>query len=170
MIHVTNGDAAVAAIAATGVSGTIVPWRDVLHEGPVPAGLSEPELREVRARFLAAQGWGSYVLLLDDLDRRDGAVACAGDHDEAVLWFEDDLYDQLQLLQVVDTLGRLPVRGPRLTLVAVVGALASMDAAALGGAFARRVELTPAHLALASRAWGAFRSPDPTAIEDVIAD
>ena len=85
MIHVTNGDSAAASIAATGIPGTIVPWRDVLHEGPVPAGLTEPELREVRARFLAAQGWGSYVRVLDELDRRDGVVACACDHDEVVL-------------------------------------------------------------------------------------
>ncbi|HYM57954.1 MAG TPA: hypothetical protein VES79_08320 [Solirubrobacteraceae bacterium] len=31
-------------------------WRDVLHEGPVPM-LAPTELRGVRARFIASQGW-----------------------------------------------------------------------------------------------------------------
>jgi hypothetical protein len=37
-------------IAASGIEGQILPWRDVLHEGPVPASLSADELGEARAR------------------------------------------------------------------------------------------------------------------------
>lgn len=170
MLHVTSGDVAVGAIAATGTPGEIVPWRDVLHEGPVPAGLSQSELREVRARFIAAQGWGSYMQVLDDLTRRDKAVARASDHDEVVLWFEDDLYDQLQLAQVVDSFARLPLGALRLTLVSFVGGVGEQDSGALVQAFAAREPLTAAHLALATRTWEAFRSPDPGAVEDVIAE
>ena len=52
MLHVTNGDSTVEGLRQAPVVGDIVAWRDVLHEGPVPA-LSAAELRPVRARFLA---------------------------------------------------------------------------------------------------------------------
>ena len=58
MLHLTNGDHAADVIRALGLPGEVVPWRDVLHEGPVPAGLAMPELSAVRARFVAASTFG----------------------------------------------------------------------------------------------------------------
>jgi hypothetical protein len=58
MLHVTNGDSAAEGIRASGVAGEVLPWRDVLHEGPVPAGLALAELSRVRAGFIADKGWG----------------------------------------------------------------------------------------------------------------
>jgi hypothetical protein len=56
MLHVTNGDSAVERLRAAGVDGDMLPWRDALHEGPVPAGLDPAQLRAERARFIAAAG------------------------------------------------------------------------------------------------------------------
>jgi hypothetical protein len=58
VLHVTNGDETVARMEAAGVSGELVPWRDALHEGPVPAGLAPAELAAARARFLAGRVGG----------------------------------------------------------------------------------------------------------------
>ncbi|HEY3186281.1 MAG TPA: hypothetical protein VGJ70_02320 [Solirubrobacteraceae bacterium] len=47
-LHVTNGDAVAPAIAA--VTGRdVLPWRDVLHDGPVPAGLDADALAQAPA-------------------------------------------------------------------------------------------------------------------------
>lgn len=35
-LHLTNGDAAAAMLARSGLPGDIVSWRDALHDGPVP--------------------------------------------------------------------------------------------------------------------------------------
>jgi hypothetical protein len=53
MLFVTNGDSAAESIRHLGLASEVLLWRDVLHEGPVPSGLSPEELREVRARFIA---------------------------------------------------------------------------------------------------------------------
>ena len=45
--HVTNGDSTVETMRRTHVVGDIVSWRDVLHEGPVPA-LPADGLRPLR--------------------------------------------------------------------------------------------------------------------------
>ena len=63
VLHITNGDSAVDVIRRAGLPGEVLPWRDVLHEGPVPPGLSLDELRPIRARFIAGAGWGE----LDDV-------------------------------------------------------------------------------------------------------
>src|ERR1700754_402024 len=103
MLHVTNGDSTVPGIEATGVGGDVLPWRDALHEGPVPEGLDAAELRTVRAEFLAGCGWGAADAIEADMRARDERLATALTRDEVVvLWFEHDLYDQLQLLQILD--------------------------------------------------------------------
>jgi len=66
-----------------------MPWRDVLREGRVPA-VDAAELSRVRSRFLTGEP--------DAFAGRDRALAEA---EELVLWFEHDLYDQLQLIQVI---------------------------------------------------------------------
>ena len=55
MLHVTNGSIAVSRLHDLGVPGRIIPWDDVLHEGPVRAGLSVDELRHERADFLGRE-------------------------------------------------------------------------------------------------------------------
>ncbi len=40
MLHLTNGDSAADLIREAGIGGKVLPWRDVLHMGPVPDKLS----------------------------------------------------------------------------------------------------------------------------------
>ena len=58
LLHVTNGESAGNTLRATSLGGAVLPWNDVLHEGPVPA-VPRRELLEVRAAFLSGCGWGS---------------------------------------------------------------------------------------------------------------
>ena len=100
-LHVTNGDSAGNTLRQTALSGAVLPWQDVLHEGPVPAG-SRRELLQARAAFLSARGWGSRRSILASLEERDRQLTRAlGDGQQVVLWFEHDLYDQLQLVDVL---------------------------------------------------------------------
>src|SRR5947207_1964754 len=103
MLHITNGDSAALPIDQSGIGGEVLTWQDVLHEGPALIGLSAADLREVRAGFVAACGWSACAQALAGFARRDATLerALAG-NDEVVLWFEHDLYDQLQLIQVLD--------------------------------------------------------------------
>ena len=101
LLHVTNGESAGNTLRQTALGGAVLPWQDVLHEGPVPA-LPRQELLRTRARFLADCGWGSRQALLSSLERRDRQLLEALRDDlQVVLWFEHDLYDQLQLLDVL---------------------------------------------------------------------
>jgi hypothetical protein len=150
-LHVTNGDAVVPDIArAVGISPEdVLPWRDVLHDGPVPDGLDPRALAEVRARHLADRGWTTYEAALEELCRRDERLAAHPEDAEVVLWFEDDLYDALQLAQVADRLTGRP--GP----VSLVR-LRHPPRGDLRAAYDAREPYAPQ-----PQAFAALRSPDP---------
>lgn len=158
MLHVTNGDHAAAKIRQAGIPGTVISWNDVLHEGPVPAGLDEAALREVRARFFAEQGWATYDQVLADFEQRDQTLAA---HDEIALWFEHDLYDQLQLVQVLDALAG---RAVQVHLIQADDYLGPMLPARIAALYPERQPVTPEQFLLARRAWAAFRAPEPDGV------
>jgi len=169
MLHVTNGDAAAEAIRSTGLDGDVVVWRDVLHEGPVPGGASVLELREIRAGFLARCGWAERARALADFAARDerlGAALRAGE--EVVLWFEDDLFDQLQLAQVLDRVAAGPGRA-RVTAVATAGYFGLMSSPEIAAEFARARVLGAAEVEVGRAAFAAFRDEDPRGMEAMVA-
>jgi hypothetical protein len=169
MLHITNGDCAAGRIAATGVEGEIIPWRDVLHEGPVHADLHLADLSDTRARFIAESGWGAVEDVVADFEARDRALERFRDHDEVVLWFEHDLYDQLQLLQLLEWLGARDPGATRITLVCEAEYLGPMPVDRARELFAARRAVTGAQFELARAAWHAFCSADPTPIEALVA-
>ena len=99
---ITNGDDAVARMREAGVRGEILPWRDILHEGPVPPSLLLEDLSAVRADFLAQRGWLAKEELNAAFRSRDAMIRRHNEFESVVLWFEHDLYDQLQLIQLLD--------------------------------------------------------------------
>jgi hypothetical protein len=166
MLHVTNGDSAAEIIRAAGVEGTILPWRDVLHEGPVPGGLSLERLSAVRADFIASNAWGPVEDVRREFAERDRTLTTSMHEHEVVLWFEHDLYDQLQLIQLLDWYADHP--HPRLTLINPPEYLGSITTEHALELFRARQPVTPGQLALGRWAWDAFRSTDPRHIETVL--
>ena len=53
MLHIVNGDCAIEALKNSEIEWDFHSWLDVIHDGPVPEGLSLEELSEVRADFIA---------------------------------------------------------------------------------------------------------------------
>jgi hypothetical protein len=170
MLVVTNGSSAVGNLELAGIPGEKLPWDDVLHDGPVPAGLDLPELSSVRARFIADCGWAPAEEVREAFRRRDERLAASAAEDEVLLWFEHDLYDQLQLVQVLDWLAAVERRPHRLTLICRAAYVANEPADALRAAFEARAEVRPAVLRLAQRAWTAFRAPDPRALAGLLTE
>ena len=163
MLNITNGDTAVAVLRQF---GDVLPWRDVLHEGPVRAGLSHAELSRERAAFIADAGWASFEDVLASFEDRDAVLRGATLHDEVILWFEHDLYDQLQLIQVLDWFGRHPVE--RLSLVCEAEYLGTMKSDRAAQLFQSRRKVTPRQLELGEAAWLAFRSPHPAPLVELL--
>jgi Domain of unknown function (DUF1835) len=175
-LHVTNGDSAGAKLHETGLVRTVLPWRDVLHEGPVP-NVADDQLRRTRADFLGDDDLARRDEVVRWLEYRDQTLA-ANHHGEYVLWFEADLYDQLQLAQILAKLRDLDVRPEQLTLIcngeypgiAHFGGLGELTPGQLRGLLAvPATPLTSAALDLAATAWAALRADHPRQLATIAA-
>ena len=160
MLHVTNGTSV--SLAESGLGGEILAWVDVLHEGPVPAGLTDDELRRVRCIFLDSE-WPRNTSSIAELEHRDQVLAA---HEDIVLWFEHDLYDQLQLIQILD---RLRHAHARLSMIATDRYLGKLTGSELAALWPSRHPVAVNEFALAADAWRAFRSPDPMDLQALLA-
>lgn len=160
---ITNGDSAADLLRTAGRGAKIVPWRDVLHEGPVPATADLNALSKTRVDFLTALAWGRRDELAESFAERDAVLTTQGDYDRVVLWFEHDLYDQLQLLQVLDWFAGEPRAENTLILVQADDFLGQQTPETI--ARLRRLEtpVSGAQLDLAKTGWAAFREPTPEA-------
>ncbi len=158
MLHITNGDCAVAVLSRA-VQGAFLPWQDVLHEGPVHAGIPLEDLSRRRAAFIASAGWAPFAAVQKQLMERNAQLQRSMEHEEVVLWFEHDLYDQLQLIQLLDWFRLHP--HPQLSLVCEAEYLGDMTPARAAELFSRRRRVSDAQLRAGSAAWGAFGSSDP---------
>jgi hypothetical protein len=161
-LHVTNGDGALYLLKKAGILGTHLAWRDALNEGPVPAGLSLEATSALRAQYLAERGYGSPIKLIHDFERRDALVRRANDFDEVVLWFEHDLYDQLQLLQILTALEELDLEPGRVSVIQTDHYLAAMTVDEVFPLLPKRRNATPAIFKSARRTWERFTSPSAT--------
>ena len=164
LLHVTNGESAGNTLRQTGLGGAVMSWQDVLHEGP-RAGRRTPEAAAQRAAFLSECGWGSRREILSSLERRDGQfVDALGAGAQVVLWFEHDLYDQLQL---IDALALAHANGATPELIVVDSSLGTLPADELASLWPSRRTATAEALEHAASAWDAFRAPEPQALADL---
>lgn len=167
MLHITNGDCVVQTLREAKLPGKYLSWIDVLHDGPVPDQRPQA-LAATRAEFISSLGWDSYDNVLRAFTERDATLTWHESDDEIVLWFEHDLFDQLQLIQILDRLAAEEFTA-RLSLISVNSfqgvqnfhGLGELDAKQLKSLLPERIEIKPAHLNLGRKAWNAFRAPHP---------
>jgi hypothetical protein len=175
-LHVANGTCTTRIIESAGIPGTLSIWADPLYEGPVPGGLTDAELLDVRTRHLA--GSTDEALIIDpinDMRRWRTVIERHESYDELILWFEHDLFDQLSLIQLVAWIReRLPA-AKVVSLVCIgsfpghprfkgLGELTPDDLASL---LETRQRVSQAQYSLAERAWQALREPTPEALDNL---
>lgn len=98
----TNGDSASSKIEELKLADKVVPWRDILHEGPVEGHMPLAKRSETRAKFIQEFDNSDPSEILKGFKERDKTLFYLNEYSKVELWFEHDLYDQLQLLQILD--------------------------------------------------------------------
>ena len=172
-LHVTNGDSVVDTLCQTSLGGSLLSWADVLTEGPVPQ-VAAGELHEIRAGFLSDAGWGSASEIVAEFERRDGILLQALAEGTVVLWFEHDLFDQLQLLQILALAANADSADLELINVGSFPGreqffgLGELDERELQTLWPLRRPVTDEIAEGALSAWNAFRSLEPTGVQRLL--
>jgi len=161
ILNITNGGCAVEVMHKADIPGVYLPWSDVLHDGPVPDNLSLEKLSEVRAEFIVSRGWGSPERINQLFIDRDNTLKSFKQYDEVILWFEHDLYDQLQILQILDWFYHNSEHTVDLSLICTDKYLGPLSPDEMKGLLKCKEVISEDQLLLSSNAWSAFRSNSP---------
>jgi hypothetical protein len=111
-----------------------------------------------------------------DLREQEAWLSRFSEHDEAILWFEHDLFCQINLTYLLDWFSKQSMGKTRLSLICVgefpgvedFRGLGQLTGEQLASLFDRRQEVTDAELSLAARAWAVYCSTDPEEISRLI--
>lgn len=160
ILNITNGDSAVELMKKAGIPGDYLPWRDILHEGPVPENLSLEDLSEVRAKFISDR-WGGAEETRQSFMERDRVLKSYREYAKTVLWFEHDLYDQLQMMQILDWFQGQGLEGTALSLICTDEYLGTLTPNRMAELVEFEEPVTKNHVELASKVWAAFRLSSP---------
>lgn len=161
-LHVTNGDLAAQGLARSGLPGDVLAWRDVLHDGPVLPDDDREPFRSARAAFLADRRWADEHAVLRDLVARDARLHELTAGDSLILWFEPDLYDQLQLIEVLSLLHRRPAgERPSVSIVPADLMLGELAPTKFPPLYEVRRAITAGDLQRGHDAWRAFSAATP---------
>lgn len=171
-LHILNGDSTAHSLQQTALPGEILVWREMLCEGWVPATADFEEFWQQRGDFLARH----YAFDRDDYENRVvqevRRLREFRRYDEITLWFEFDVFCQINLLYLLRFFSENDLGKTRLTLVSPgshpahpnfkgMGELTSGQLAAL---WPERITLTPHDLRLGHRAWQAYTATSPEAL------
>ena len=174
-LHVANGTSTTRTIEAAGIPGATSIWADPLYEGPVPGGLTDAELIDVRGRYLSGQTDHAAVDVVNDLRQWRATIEDHEAYDELILWFEHDLFDQLNLIQLLTWIrGRLPAA--KVVSLVCIGSfpgrpgfkgLGELTADELAPLLETRQRVDEAQYSVAERAWAALRQPTPEPLDNL---
>jgi len=176
LLHVANGSSVTRMLGPAGIPGSTSIWADPLHNGPVPGGIDDDALIEVRTRYHAPSPNAANPA--NDMRRWRQVIAEHDAYDELVLWFEHDLFDQLNLIQLLSFI-RAQVPPSKTVSLICIGSfpgrphfhgLGELEPSDLASLFPTRQPVTPAQYDLAGRAWDTFRQSTPEGLGAITGD
>lgn len=168
MLHIHNGDSSAGTARAAQIPGDHIAWREALVCGPAPSGLTEGEFIQVRARHLADAYSVPFEKCHAELRAMHDALASFREHGEVVLWFEHDLFCQVQLIYLLNWFASKELGETRLSLICIdefpgiegFHGLGQLNQDQLASLWPRREMVTAEQLELGVKAWQAYSSND----------
>ena len=98
IIHVLNGDSTVQILAKSGIPGDVIVWRELLCEGPVNFTVGSDEFWKDRYDYFENEIGVSKLTYFDKTIKEIIKLEDLSKFSEVVLWFEYDLFCQVNLL------------------------------------------------------------------------
>ncbi len=157
------------------ISGDVLPWRDPMHHGPFSTGLPLDEVSKLRAQYLVGPK-GDAPTAEQDFMLRNDLLRAGSNYDRIILWFEHDLLDQLQILQILDALSGMMLGNTEMQMICINAfqgiepfrGIGQLDKDQMASLFDLKETVTSQQLALAKAGWSAFCSSDPRDLERYI--
>ncbi len=104
LLHITNGDAFTGALKSLKLKGDIITWREMLCEGKTLTNVGSENFWKTRFDFLHKNYKVSKSSFIEKTLKEYRSLCNHKQQDEIVLWFEYDLFCQINMLAVLSWL------------------------------------------------------------------
>jgi hypothetical protein len=163
-IHVLPGDAVAEVFASAGLDGDVIVCRECLVDGDV-SGETLEELWDRRANFIEVHCGGDPIEYRERVAYELERLLEAGPEDEVFLWFEYELFCQVNMWFCLSLLKSTEAKVFRVMPAGlkpdnIWDGFSEMGLDDLSKCFDERVEFTAADVDAAGELWQAFRDRD----------
>ncbi len=172
-LHITNGDSTTEILQNLQVEGRIITWREMLCEGKTIKDVGSEDFWKIRFNFFKT----SYKItkkFFIDFTLKEYRNLCKQNQDEIILWFDYDLFCQINMIAVISWLKRYR-KGKKITVIQnrttanpenlmIFSQLSNNEVLNL---FNNRITLTQDDIEYADYIWQLYCSDSPLRLETV---
>ena len=97
-IHIVNGDVVVPILTGSGIEGDIIVWREMLCDGPISGEVGGDEFWKKRLNYFEKEFDVSKLEYFDNTIKELLKLEDLSNYNELVMWFEFDLFCQVNLM------------------------------------------------------------------------
>ena len=173
-LHITNGDSTTQYLQKLNFKGEIITWREMLCEGKTTTDVGSENFWKTRFDFFQNSYKVTKKKFIDFTVKEYRNLCNQKQQEEIVLWFEYDLFCQVNMLAVISWLKRHR-KGRKVSLVCsgkIEGSdklygLGELSPSQLKEHYKNRVELTLDDIEYADYIWQLYCSDSPLRLEAV---
>lgn len=181
-LHILNGEATKALFVKSKIPGDISVWNEALICGPVHGEIGTKDFWDMRARYIV-DSYSGYFEKGPDLDDYEEKmveefeiIRHISRYDEVILWFEYDLFCQVNMIALLSWLHHQDLKSTRVHLVCIdqfpghphFRGLGELDPADFEVLAPQKIELSAEDIRFAHEAWRAYANPDPRNIQEFL--
>ena len=174
ILHITNGDSTTQILNSLNFDGEIITWREMLCEGKTTIDVGSEFFWKTRFDFLKSSYKTNKKTFIDYTLKEYRNLCKQKQQDEIVLWFEYDLFCQINMIAVISWLKRFR-KGRKISLVCSgkirkkkeFFTLNQLSQEELFNHFNKRIELSQDDIEYADYIWQLYCSDSPLRLETV---
>lgn len=104
LLHITNGDSFTSRLQSLQLKGDVITWREMLCEGKTLSSVGSESFWKTRFEFLNKNYKVSKSWFIEKTLKEYRSLCNHKQQDQIVLWFEYDLFCQINMLAVLSWL------------------------------------------------------------------
>jgi len=167
-LHIVSGTTVTNVMKQAKLTGDFLEWYDFLHEGPVPKNFSLLQRSKIRAYFLSEEKYIEFNTAIQIFELRNKILKNHQKYKHILLWFEQDLYDQLQLLEILNWFSLHINKKVKISLILTDKHFADYSFQELQKASLQKEIVTNKHMILAQKAWSALSDSTPLSLFNLL--
>ncbi|SFU72302.1 protein of unknown function [Pustulibacterium marinum] len=168
ILHITNGDSLTDVLKKLPVKGEIITWREVLCEGKTTTDVGSESFWKTRFEHFKSNYKVTKQSFIEKTLKEYRRLCNEKQQDEIVLWFDNDLFCQINMIAVISWLKKFR-QGVQVSLVSppkLEQFFSDKTEEQLLKMFEKRVHLTSDDIATADYAWQIYCSDSPIRLEN----